>query len=349
LLYIFYDDIHKLHSDPYGRHPENPERLVRARSALEGSRAREMISFRGAPEARAEVLYKVHDRGYVEMIRDECGRGFHYIDADTYVTEHTFEVSARFASAAYEAAKRALEGGGLWMVMPRPGGHHAGRRGRAMGAPTLGFCIFNYAAAAAKALLEEGLRVLVLDFDAHHGNGTQEIFWEEPGVVHIDIHEEDIYPGTGRVWDIGGEPARGTKINIPLPPHSGDPEYLWALEEVVEPVVESFAPDAIVVSAGFDAHEGDPLTRLEATEETYEAIAQKLRRLWLDGRVRAIITNLEGGYGEGLEKGLRAYVETLLGVREHKRRSSPSPPPERISRPLREIIDKYYRNKAGTT
>jgi acetoin utilization deacetylase AcuC-like enzyme len=275
------------------------------------------------------------------MIERECESGFHYIDPDTYATEHTFAISARFATAAYQAAKKSLETREPWMIMPRPGGHHAGRRGWAMGAPTLGFCIFNYVAMAAQALLEEGLKVLIIDFDAHHGNGTQDIFWEEPRVVHIDIHEEDIYPGTGRVTDIGGENARGSKINIPLSPYSGDPEYIWVIENIAKPIIEAFKPEAIVVSAGFDAYQGDLLTRLKATEEIYEAIAEMLRSIWIEKKIRALVLNLEGCYGEGLERGLTAYIETLLGLRKRERRARAAPPPERVTIALTHIMEKY--------
>ncbi|MFN4046590.1 MAG: histone deacetylase family protein, partial [Acidilobaceae archaeon] len=242
----------------------------------------------------------------------------------------------------YRGTLESLERGELLFILPRPGGHHAGRSGWAMGAPTLGFCIFNFAAAAAKALLDRGLKVLMIDFDAHHGNGTQDIFWEEPRVVHIDIHEEDIYPGTGHVDDIGGGGAEGTKINVPLPAFSGNPQYLWTLENVVKPLIEAFKPEAIVVSAGFDAYEGDPLTMLRATDETYEAIASTLRELWTGGRLKSIVTNLEGGYGEGLGKGLKAYVEALAGARAYVRRAEPRGPPERTLRELSKILSKYW-------
>ncbi len=210
-----------------------------------------------------------------------------------------------------------------------------------MGAPTLGFSIFNYVAMAAQALLEEGLKVLIIDFDAHHGNGTQDIFWEEPRVVHIDIHEEDIYPGTRRVTDIGGENARGSKINIPLPPYSGNPEYIWVIENITKPIIEAFKPEAIVVSAGFDAYQGDLLTRLKATEETYEAIAEMLRSIWIEKKIRALVINLEGCYGEGLERGLTAYIETLLGLRKRERRARAAPPLERVTITLTHIMEKY--------
>lgn len=339
---IVYDEAHKLHSDPSGRHPESPWRLETALSALKESPVWGLIEIQGLPEPEDRLLNLIHSDHYIELIRRESAKGFHYIDSDTYVTEHTFKVSAAYVTAAYKAALESLERREMRVIMPRPGGHHAGRSGWAMGAPTLGFCIFNYAAAAARAFLDSGLKVLMIDFDAHHGNGTQDIFWEEPRVLHIDIHEEDIYPGTGNIDDIGGGGAEGTKVNVPLPAFSGDPQYLWILDNVVNPLIEAFKPEAIVVSAGFDAYEGDPLTMLRASEESYEAIASTLREQWNGGRLKALITNLEGGYGEGLRKGFKAYMETLAGSRLYARRGEPKRPPERIVRELSRILSKYW-------
>ena len=339
---VVYDEIHRLHSDPYGRHPESPWRLDVALSTLRSSPAWDFVEIVGAPPADLKLLELVHSRDYIELMRRESEAGFHYLDADTYVTSHTFEVSARFATAAYTAALRSLEGRELWMIMPRPGGHHAGRSGLAMGAPTLGFCIFNYAAMAARALESLGLRVMVIDFDAHHGNGTQDIFWDDPRVVHVDIHQEGIYPGTGDVEDIGGSGAEGTKINVPLPAFSGDPQYMWFVERILDPLIEVFKPEAIVVSAGFDAYQGDPLTMLRATRVTYGHIALRLRELWRSGRIKALVTNLEGGYGDGLRLGFKEYVEVLLGLKEPEPRVEVREPPRRIVEKLGVIMRKYW-------
>lgn len=338
---VVYDDVHKLHSDPYGYHPERPERLELALKHIRVPGLSDLLGFTGTPEADVNAVLKVHEPGYVERIRAECGRGFHYIDPDTYVTEHTFDVATRFATSAYRIAVSAAEAGGLWLLMPRPGGHHAGRRGRAMGAPTLGFCIFNYAAIAARTLLERVGRVLVIDFDAHHGNGTQEIFWEEPNVLHVDIHEEGLYPGTGSVSDTGGPGAEGSKVNIPLPPGSGDQQYVWVVDNVLRQLIGSFRPRAIVVSAGFDAFVQDPLTNLRVTETAYVHIGSYLHSLVVGSSVNAVVTNLEGGYGEGLGRGLRAYLEGLTGLR---RVEPPRPvgPPGRVVDELRRVLGRLW-------
>ncbi len=339
---LVYDEIHRLHSDPSGRHPENPWRLEVALSSLKESSAWSLIEVVSTIEANPSLLELVHSADYVKLIASESRKGFHYLDSDTYVTEHTYDVAARFATTAYTVAIKSLEDRELWLIMPRPGGHHAGRSGWAMGAPTLGFCIFNYAAMAAKALEDRGLKVLIIDFDAHHGNGTQDIFWDDPNVVHLDVHQEAIYPGTGDVTDVGGSGAEGTKINVPLPAFSGDPQYVWFVERILEPLVEVYKPEAIVVSAGFDAYQGDPLTMLRASRETYGYIAYVLRNLYVEGRVKALITNLEGGYGDGLRYGLKEYVEVLVGVKVFERTVEPREPPRRIVEGLRGILGRYW-------
>ncbi len=342
-LTVVYDEIHKLHRDPYGRHPERPERLDIALNSLRSSPAWSLIKFVSTSEPNINPLLKIHEADYVEFIKLECSKGFHYIDPDTYVNEYTFNVAARFATSAYEVASKAATIGGLWLIMPRPGGHHAGVRGRALGAPTLGFCIFNYAAIAAKTLLEAVRKVLIIDFDAHHGNGTQEVFWYEPNVVHIDIHEGGIYPGTGLVTDVGGSGAEGSKINIPLPAGSGDPQYMWILRKVVEPLVNVFKPEAVVVSAGFDAYVDDPLTDLEITESTYLSIGSYLNNLLKMGIIKSVVTNLEGGYGKGISSGFKSYIEGLVGISKASMDLiTPVQPPKELVRDLSKILQRYW-------
>ncbi|MEM4681459.1 MAG: hypothetical protein QXM56_03770, partial [Acidilobaceae archaeon] len=182
-----------------------------------------------------------------------------------------------------------------------------------------GFCIFNYAAVAARELLNLGLKVLMLDFDAHHGNGTQDIFWEEPEVLHIDIHQSGIYPGTGQINDLGGGEAEGTKVNIPLTSGSGDERIAWSVEHIIKPLAELFKPDAIVVSAGFDGYVGEPITTLSITEIGYKILGETVRELWTFSRERALVIVLEGGYEEGLRNGFRSFLEGFLRVGEEVR------------------------------
>lgn len=314
-LKIIYDQRHSLHRDPYGRHPEDPRRVE---GIIEKIRSLDLwgyVDLVSAPDPDPGIAFTVHDEEYVMKIMLESSLGFHYIDPDTYVTEHTFNIAAMFARASRDSALDSAISGKPYFIMARPGGHHAGRRGRAMGAPTLGFCIFDYVSIAAKALIERGYRVMVLDFDAHHGNGSQEILWEEPRVMHIDIHQAGIYPGTGSVMDIGGGDARGTKINIPLLRGSGDGVYSWILSHVIEPARRIYKPDFLIVFAGFDAHREDPLTGLEATEDTYTMFGNYVGGLLERGEIAGSISILGGGYGEGAITSSIAYLEAMAGIR----------------------------------
>ncbi|MEM2206496.1 MAG: histone deacetylase [Sulfolobales archaeon] len=288
------------------------------------------------PDINSVLL--VHDPDYVEWVRNECSKGFHYVDPDTYVTEYTYEVALSFATTAMNAALDAVKTSIPWFILARPGGHHAGRRGPAMGAPTLGFCIFDYIAIAAKSLIDKGVRVMVIDFDAHHGNGTQEIFWDEPRVLHIDIHQRWIYPGTGNLDDVGGLNARGTKVNIPLYPGSNDSHYVYVINEVIEPARKIFNPKAILVFAGFDAHRDDRLTQLNTTEDLYSFIGHYLRELLESGLIKGLVSVLGGGYGRGMVKSLRSYVEGLVGTSK-KPVIKPISPGDDIMQALTKVLD----------
>jgi acetoin utilization deacetylase AcuC-like enzyme len=183
-----------------------------------------------------------------------------------------------------------------------------------MGAPTLGFCIFDYTSIAALTAIEKGAVVLALDFDAHHANGSQEILWSEPRAVHVDIHEWGIYPGTGWITDIGGPGAEGSKINIPLLSGAGDSEYAWILRNVVERAVNVVKPELLVVFAGFDSHREDPLTGLEVTEATYGLYGDYIGRLVRSETVRGVVIVLGGGYSKGLVSGFKSFAKSLLGL-----------------------------------
>jgi len=342
MVRIVYSEKHKLHIDPRGYHPENPERLERAFKALMDAPFNKYLKVVNPPSPKEDLLFLVHNEYYVNYILEESRKGFHYIDFDTYVTEYTYELAASFFTASFESAAEALNTKEFIVIMPRPGGHHAGVNGVAFGAPTLGFCVFNYAAAAAKSLLLKGYKTLIIDFDAHHGNGTQEIFWNEGRVVHIDIHEEGIYPGSGDVRDLGGVNAEGTKINIPVVRGAGDETYLWTLANVIDKVVEVFQPNALVVSAGFDAHSGDPLTGLNVSDETYRAFGAYFNKLAYSG-VKAVISVVEGGYGKGLISGLVNYVEALLSGQFIKPETAGKPLiREGALRDLKTLLSRYW-------
>mgnify|MGYP001772577990 CR=1 FL=1 len=343
-MLVVYDSRHRLHADPQSRHPENPFRAIKIIEALTKSEFSTQLSFIGVREPEEEVLFLVHDAEYVEYIKKESSKGFHYIDPDTYVNEYTYTISASYMTTTYYTALESLENREPVLVIPRPGGHHAGRSGRALGAPTLGFCIFNYAAVASVALLKKIKKVLIIDFDAHHGNGTQDIFWEDGRVVHVDIHQEGIYPGTGDVLDVGRGAGEGKIINIPVSAGTGDETYMWILREVLAKVVSTFKPDAIVVSAGFDAYLNDPLTSLAATKITYRNLGAYLGELLARNEIMSLVSVVEGGYGEGLVSGLINYVNGLLTRSKHPNdvKANPAGIRKRVMDLLKANLSKYW-------
>ena len=312
---IYRDALFYMHEPPSGYHVEGPWRLERAYAGLKASGL--LAAMREAPapppaRVRKELLL-VHDETYVRLVERLAESGGGYLDADTYVGPYTALAGYAAAASVLDALDYLLRNEGAALALARPPGHHAGRYGAAMGAPTLGFCIFNTSALAAKRAADLGYRVLVVDFDLHHGNGTQEILYDDPRIVHLDIHQDPstIYPGTGWPWQIGEGEAEGTKLNLPAPPYSGDDVYLYLFEAGLELALEALGgnPDIVIVDAGFDAYRGDGLGLLELTTNTYTVLGKLVRRL----APRRLVV-LEGGYSQGLERALPAFTAELLGV-----------------------------------
>ncbi|BCU66648.1 acetylpolyamine amidohydrolase [Sulfolobales archaeon HS-7] len=301
---VVFDQIYLKH-DPIFEHVENSKRAEIVLKTLNEFNP-EII-----PPIKIDVkeIYTIHDPEYVEMIRLKSKLGDD-IDPDTYTNAYTFEA----ALSALGGALTAYENSAIAML--RPPGHHAGIRGCALGAPTQGFCIFNNMAFAVSKRREK--RIAIVDFDVHHGNGTQEIFYYDPNVLHIDIHQSPLYPGTGSVFENGGGEAKGTKVNIILPPLSSD-DVMDDVFPIIEEILSEFNPEVMAFSAGFDGYVNDGLAELALTEKTFY-------RYGLLGRKMKNFVVIEGGYSIGLERGLRAFVQGLLGIQEDYKGGKTSPP-----------------------
>jgi acetoin utilization deacetylase AcuC-like enzyme len=295
------------HQTPPG-HPERPERadvmdVVADRWRQQGG---EVVRPRAAT---LEQLARVHDPGYVRRISETAGQAI-ALDPDTYTSPDTHEIAQIAAGAAIDGVERAMSGAHrVSLALVRPPGHHA-ERSRAMG-----FCIYNnVAVAAAHARTLGAHRVAIVDYDVHHGNGTQHIFESNPDVLYASTHQFPFYPGTGAADEIGIGPGRGFTVNLPMERGAVSEDYRIVFAEVVLPVVRQFKPDLVLVSAGFDAHERDPLGNMRLTTEAFAAMTMELRAVaaeCCDGRM-ALVT--EGGYDlQALAASLDAVVLALAG------------------------------------
>jgi acetoin utilization deacetylase AcuC-like enzyme len=289
-----------------GRHPERPARIdavmdgVAAVGAEFGSDL-QMVAAEPAPLAAIE---RVHAPAHVARVRDLALRGGGHIDPDTFVTPDSWDAALRSAGAGLQAVDALKESGqGVAFVATRPPGHHARPE------TGMGFCLFNNVAVTASALADAGERVLIVDWDVHHGNGTQEMFWEDPRVLYVSTHQSPLYPGTGQADEVGGPGALGLTVNVPLPPGATGDVVRRALDSVVAPVVDAFAPTWVLVSAGFDAHRADPLAELALSAADFGLLARDVAGYAArDGRVVAF---LEGGYDLN---GLRSSVAAALAA-----------------------------------
>jgi acetoin utilization deacetylase AcuC-like enzyme len=272
-------------------HPDTPERLITLECALA---ERDWLGWerRPAPAASESQLELVHTSAHVRSIFDLCAAGGGAIDADTFVGRPSFRAALHAAGGACAMTRELLAGDAFTgFCAVRPSGHHA-EPDRAMG-----FCLFdNVAVAAAVAIAELGLRrVLILDWDVHHGNGTAEIFRGRSDVLFASIHQMPLYPGTGALEDVGSGDGEGYTINLPVPPGSAEPLWLSLLEQVVLPAAVAFEPELVLVSAGFDAHAEDPLAGCRLQTGSFVEMAARVRQLARTAGIPLGVV-LEGGY-----------------------------------------------------
>lgn len=299
-ILVYHHAASRLH-DTGRDHPERPRRID---AVLAGARRVDGIEERPAPAATPDDLLGVHSKRYVERIEAFCAGGGGHLDPDTVAVPASWEAALRSVGAGLAAADALVASEAKAALLAvRPPGHHALRE-RAMG-----FCLFNSAAVVCDRLARSGSRVAVVDWDVHHGNGTQDIFYERDDVLYVSIHEFPFYPGTGWVDEVGAGDGRGLTVNVPVPAGTGGGAYVEAFERIVDPVLAEFDPDWVVVSAGYDAHRADPLAGVALEAEDYGWMTA---RLWSLGT--PLILYLEGGYDLGaLEGSVEATLRAVDG------------------------------------
>jgi len=292
--------------DPGRGHPERIARLDAVDAGVHAAGVDDGLITLAPRAATRDELARVHDPALLEGVEALSAAGGGAIDPDTVVSAGSWAAALRAAGAGLAAADALARGEGTAAFLGlRPPGHHAtGRR-------PMGFCLLNNVAVTAAALADAGERVCVVDYDAHHGNGTQDIFLSDPRVLYISLHQFPLYPGTGRLDEIGDGEGTGTTCNLPLPAGATGDVYLRAFDQVIEPLAERFSPSWVLVSAGFDAHRADPLTGLALSSGDYAHLAR--RAIELAPTTSRVIFFLEGGYDlEALRDSVAATIPPLL-------------------------------------
>ena len=297
--------------DPGTRHPESPKRLARIlevfRKAPVGG-----TEMRPARKATRQELALAHDPGYVARLSELAG-GTAQLDPDTAMSPGSYDAALLAAGAGIVAVEEVMSGtASNAFALVRPPGHHA-ERGHAMG-----FCLFNNVAIAAEIALQKGARkVLILDWDVHHGNGTQSTFWDRRDVLYLSSHQWPYYPGTGAPTEIGVGEGRGFTVNCALPAGRSDADYGAVFSELFLPIALAYAPDLMIVSAGFDPHANDPLGGMQVTERGFAAMAAQIKDLAERVCGGKLVLMLEGGYDlQGLALSVHACAEVLAGRRD---------------------------------
>ena len=306
---LVYDPIYLEHDT--GSHPENSQRLVAIMSHLEESGSREKLTLLSPRPASVEELEMVHAPEYISQIKSKAEKGGGWLDPDTVMCPKSYEVALYAAGGLLTAVgavmKREVDSA---FALVRPPGHHA-TSNRA-----LGFCIFNNVAIAAKfALANFSLnRVLIVDFDVHHGNGTQQAFYADPKVLYFSTHQYPFYPGTGWMDETGTGEGEGSTVNFPMTAGWGDEEYLRAFKEVLVPVARRFQPQLILVSAGFDPHWADSIAMMQASVTGFAQMVTVLKNLAAELCQGQLVFALEGGYNlQVAASAVRATFDVLLG------------------------------------
>jgi len=334
-----YDPIYLEHNLP--GHPENKERLVRIVELLESQRMLKKLTPVEATPVSMERLTRNHSQQYIDTVRQMAERGGGHLDLDTYMGPRSYEAALMASGGLVNAVEAVLDGKvNNAFALVRPPGHHA------LQSRGMGFCIFNNVAVAARYALEEkGLeRVLIVDFDVHHGNGTQDAFYDESCVLYFSTHQYPYYPGTGHWREIGRGEGESYTANVPLPGGVGDEGYGRIFDELLYPLAERYRPQLILVSAGYDAHWADPLAAMQLSLTGYAHLARTLKTMADELCQGRIVFTLEGGYQlEVLAYAVLNTFHALLGEEKIEDPLGPAPRPERDVSDLLDQLKGLHR------
>ncbi|MEI8004076.1 MAG: histone deacetylase [Methanothrix sp.] len=302
---LIYHPVYLLHG-AYG-HPEKKERLTAILDKIQSEKLD--VDFITPKPATVAQVSTIHGRRYIDQVKAICEHGGGHLDVDTVLSQNSYDAALMAAGGALAAVDAVLGEYDSAFALVRPPGHHA------MPNRGMGFCIFNNIAVAAKHAQARGLkRVLIVDWDVHHGNGTNDVFYSDPSVLYFSTHQHPHYPGTGRADEVGEDGAEGLTVNVPLPSGTGDAGYLMAYREILLPIALEFKPDIVLVSAGHDPHKDDPLGGMRLTSEGFGGIAGMVKEIantCCQGRLAA---TLEGGYNLGAQaEAVVAEIKAFTG------------------------------------